>query len=247
MKNIKRDREFVLITGDTHGRFARIREYLWRNQVAEQSLLIILGDAGINYFGGARDRELKKFLETFDITLFCIHGNHERRPETIPTYKEECWRGGVVYVEPDYPHLLFAKDGEVYDICGKQTLVIGGAYSVDREYRIARNPHNPEWWPDEQPSEEIKQRVRTKLDSMNWKADVVLSHTVPRKYEPVETFLKWIDQSSVDKSTEDWLQEIEDNLTYEHWYAGHYHIQKTVDRLEMMYENVHGFDDYQMN
>ena len=45
------------------------------------------------------------------------------------------WHGGLVYREEEYPNLVFAKDGEIYDIAGKKTIVIGGAYSVDKWYR----------------------------------------------------------------------------------------------------------------
>ena len=47
---------------------------------------------------------------------------------------------------------------------------------------------------------------------MGWKVDIVLTHTTPLKYEPVETFLPGIEQSNVDKSTEEWLDTIEDRL-----------------------------------
>ena len=53
----------------------------------------------------------------------------------------------MVYYEEEYPDLLFAKDGEVFDFNGKQTIVTGGAYSVDRMYRLI---HGYGWWPDEQ-------------------------------------------------------------------------------------------------
>lgn len=36
--------------------------------------------------------------------------------------------------------------------------------------------------------------------------DVVLSHTTPLKYEPVEVFLKGIDQSEVGKPTGGWME-----------------------------------------
>ena len=67
--------------------------------------------------------------------------------------------------------------------------------------------------------------------------DVVLSHTCPVKYEPVETFMPNIDQLQVDKSTEIWLGEIESKLTYEKWYCGHYHIAKKIDKLQFMFED----------
>jgi len=39
--------------------------------------MIILGDAGINYYLYERDYELKEQLAQLPITLFCVHGNHE--------------------------------------------------------------------------------------------------------------------------------------------------------------------------
>ena len=129
-------------------------------------------------------------------------------------------------------------DGEVYDLNGRQAIVIGGAYSIDKFYRLARGWN---WWADEQPSPEIRGKVENTLAEHGWKVDVVLSHTVPLKYEPVEVFLPGIDQSSVDKSTETWLDGIEDRLTYDRWYAGHYHTEKRVDRLTLLFESIEEF------
>lgn len=58
---------------------------------------IISGSAGINFSGGIRDMRKKEFLEALPITIFAIHGNHERRPQTIERYQEKVWHGGVVY------------------------------------------------------------------------------------------------------------------------------------------------------
>lgn len=70
------------------------------------------------------------------------------------------------------------------------------------------------WWEDEQPSEQIKKSLEKRLAENDWKIDVVLSHTTPLKYEPTEVFIEGIDQSKVDKSTESWLDEIEEKLAY---------------------------------
>ena len=77
---------------------------------------------------------------------------------------------------------------------------------------------------DEQPSPAIKEKVERVLAARDWEIDVVLSHTTPLRYEPVECFIPDIDQSKVDKSTEEWLGTIEAKLKYQHWYCGHYHI-----------------------
>lgn len=224
----------IYITGDTHGKFGRIEAFCERFGTSREDILIILGYAGINFSGWNRDCVKKRFLESLPITLFCIHGNHEQRPQTIDSYQEKMWHGGIVYYEEEYPSLLFAKDGEVFDLDGKQAIVMGGAYSIDKMIRLI---YGYGWWPDEQPSDEIKQYVESQLDKLGWKVDVVLSHTAPLKYEPVEVFLPGIDQSKVDKSTEEWLDGIENRLEYQKWYCGHYHTVKKVDKVEIMFEN----------
>ena len=136
-------------------------------------------------------------------------------------------------MEERYPNILFAKDGEVYDLHGKKAIAIGGAYSIDKAWRI----EGQSWWADEQPTPAIKDRVEHALDRLNWQIDIVLSHTTPLKYEPIEVFLPGIDQSKVDKSTEEWLDSIEDRLKYSKWYCGHYHTEKKIDRLQIMFND----------
>lgn len=229
----------IFITGDTHGKFDRIAKFCKTAQTSKDDILIILGDAGINYYADAKDRKLKKYLQSLPITIFAIHGNHEIRPQNIPSYREIEWHGGIVYREEMYPDLLFAKDGEIYDLDSIKTIVIGGAYSVDKEYRIANHWG---WWADEQPDDAVKGRVEKALADNGNKIDVILSHTTPYKYMPTEMFLKSIDQSKVDKSTELWLGEIESRVAYRKWYCGHYHTDKKIDKLQILFNLIQEFD-----
>jgi len=84
---------------------------------------------------------------------------------------------------------------------------------------------------------EIKERVEQRLDLEKWNVDIVLSHTCPMKYVPREEFLSCVDQSSVDNSTEEWLETIENKLTYSRWYCGHYHTNKTIDKMKFLFED----------
>lgn len=143
--------------------------------------------------------------------------------------------GARVYAEPDYPNLLFAKDGEIYTMRGKRVLAIGGAYSVDKEYRLS---YGYRWFESEQPSEEIKAYTGRQLKAADWCVDYVLSHTVPIDFEPVWSFLPGLDQSKVDKSTEKWLQTIHERLEIrEGWFAGHYHCQCEGNGLRILFED----------
>lgn len=228
----------IYITGDTHGDFRRITRFCMQKNTSYDDILIILGDAGINYSGGSRDESLKAFLLHLPITLFCIHGNHEQRPANLPGYQEADWHGGKVYREIEYPNLLFARDGEIYDFDGSKVVVLGGAYSIDKYYRLE---NGWSWFADEQPSEEIKAYAEQQLEKAGWQVDYVLSHTTPYRYEPTEVFLPDVDQSEVDKTTELWLDTIEERLNYKRWYAGHFHTNKWIDRLTLLFEIVEEF------
>ena len=120
----------VILTGDTHGMFDRIEDFCAEYDTTIEDIVIILGDAGINYWLDERDEELKARLSRLPITLFCIHGNHEERPEEVPGYDLTEWMGGQAYVQKEYPNLLFAEDGEIYEFNGKKAIAIGGAYSA---------------------------------------------------------------------------------------------------------------------
>lgn len=115
---------------------------------------------------------------------------------------------------------------------------------MDWAYRVM---HRWGWWDDEQPSDEIMARVEEQLSKADWKVDAVLSHTVPFRYIPVETFLQGIDQSGVDNSTERWLDKIEGRLAYRRWFAGHYHTEKTVDRLRIMFNDILDFRQHSLS
>lgn len=225
----------IYLTGDTHGDFTRIEEFCDLYETTEEDILIILGDAGINFYLNERDIELKEELCQLPLTLFCIHGNHEERPDLVGTYEEKEWQEGLVYYEEDYPNIIFAMDGEAYDFQGKKAIVIGGAYSVDKFYRLAGNIP---WFSSEQPDDWIKARVEKKLEALNWEVDYVLSHTGPLKYLPRDMFLPNIDQSKVDNSTEEWLETIEEKLDYEIWYFGHFHCDRFEGRTIMLFEDI---------
>lgn len=222
----------IYYTGDIHGDANRIAYFARRMELTEGDVIVILGDVGANYYLGRRDEIVKSAMDKIKPTIFCIHGNHEARPHTIKTYKTKTWNGGEVWYEDNHPNLLFAKDGEIYNIEGLSHLVIGGAYSVDKYYRLARGYA---WWEDEQPSDETKCRVEQQIQGKHF--DVILTHTCPFRYEPVEAFLPGLDQSTVDVSTEQWLDEVEAVADYDAWLCGHWHINKSIDKLRFVFES----------
>lgn len=234
------------ITGDTHGNFSKLKFFAERMKTSQENdCMIILGDAGVNYnvlklskgeyIDKPDNMSFKRYLKRIPLTFFIIQGNHECPAWHMYNYKEKEWNGGIVYYQESYPNLLFAKNGEIYTINGKKVICLGGAYSVDKFYRLEKGYH---WFEEEQPSHQDKEYAMKILNKEEWTVDYVLSHTCPYSYIPVETFLAEVDQSTVDNSTEKWLQQIENIINYKRWYCGHYHTEKHIDDICFMYESI---------
>ena len=49
--------DMIYITGDTHGDFRNVVRFCEKMQTNKDDVLIILGDAGVNYYGGEQDEQ----------------------------------------------------------------------------------------------------------------------------------------------------------------------------------------------
>lgn len=236
----------IFVTGDKHSDFSFLPTFCERFETTRDDLMIILGDCGINYYENLRDILLKQKLSKLPITLFCVHGNHEQRPKCIPTYTHKYiprW-GGLYYIEEEYPNILFPCDGLVYNLEGFKCLVLGGAYSVDKFYRLE---NGWKWFANEQISTEDRAIIDCNAylgdyDDVNY----VLAHTCPLQYEPREVFLPMVDQSTVDKTMEVWLDSVYNYLNerqLEKFYCGHYHIDKIIDKCCFMFNDIRMLGD----
>lgn len=225
-----------LITGDIHGSLARFFNIDINQYRPEETAIIILGDAGFNYYLDARDIRLKMRAHNLGFTFYCVRGNHESRPKHIKTLSQifDETVDNYVYYEETFPNIRYLIDGYEYCFMNNLALVLGGAYSVDKDYRRARGWA---WWEDEQLSPEEQCAILNRVNGKYY--DFVLSHTCPYPWEPREMFLSCIDQSTVDKSTETWLEEIEQNIDYNFWLFGHFHGDKIVNsKAAMLYEQI---------
>lgn len=249
----------IFLVGDLHGNFEKLLTFIDKAGITKNDNIILLGDTGINYYVEPNDDShfftkdhyiykdtfksynIKDHLQSLGITLLCLQGNHDARPECIEGYQEIDCYGAKAYQQPDYPNLIFLKDGELYTIKGKTFIAIGGAYSIDKFYRQIRYEsgfRNFHWFPEEQLDAVGKQRVEDTLERNCWHVDYVLSHTAPYNYMPVDAFLVSVDQSTVDNSMEKWLQTIHDRVTYKRWYCGHYHIDRLVDDIRIVMDDL---------
>ena len=149
-------------------------------------------------------------------------------------------------MEPEFPNILFAEDVNIYYINKRPYYVLGGAYSVDKFYRVAMGY---KWFATEQ--------IPTLIEKINGEIDgnskqiqqlnklenlTILTHTCPYKYMPTEAFLSFVDQSTVDNSMEELLNKLEANVRYEDWYCGHFHIEKRIDKIHFNFKEITEID-----
>lgn len=222
----------VLITGDTHGRvegrLAHIKETM-PEYLPEETAVIILGDAGLNYYKSKRDWKLKHWASKFGYTIYCLRGNHEDRIENCPKahriYDE--FSDTFVWVEDEFPLIKYFDDdvGEA-TFNGHKILTVPGAYSVDKWYRLQNDWI---WFANEQLTAKEMAFAEKFVEGQSY--DLVLSHTCPISWEPNDLFLRGIDQSKVDKTMEIWMDKFKDTFNWKLWLFGHYH----ADRLERPY------------
>lgn len=244
------------VTGDTHGQvLSRLSHINTDKYTASQTALIILGDAGINFYLNKTDMNLKRNIQNTGFTVYCVRGNHEERPENLGYIEhqyDENVKGYVMY-EPDYPNIKYFEDGNAYEICGKSVLVIGGAYSVDKWYRLNRagvtskldkdylNPRKTGWFPDEQLLDWEMTTIEKEHFGKHY--DVILTHTCPISWEPTDLFLSGLDQSSVDKTMELWLDKVKQKIDWDIWLFGHYHGDQMVrPGVEMYYKDIENWE-----
>ena len=50
----------ILITGDIHAKYKPIKEIITKVNLNNKDIIILLGDAGFNFFFNYRDKKLKK-------------------------------------------------------------------------------------------------------------------------------------------------------------------------------------------
>lgn len=232
---------------DTHGKVAERLSLIPNTLNPEETAIIILGDTGFNFWLNKTDVKTKREANKYGYTIYCVRGNHEERPENIDSMEilfdeNVC---GSVFMENEFPNIRYFKDGDIYNINGHRTLVIGGAYSVDKWYRLSRaglneqnnDPAKTGWFSSELLTEDEMLKIASTTFGKNF--DFVFSHTCPISWEPRDLFLSFIDQSTVDKSMEQWLDVIKADIHWGVWCFGHFHKDRIErPRVEQFYGNI---------
>lgn len=240
----------IFVTGDTHGTmdWGKLHKEAWPlgTTLTRDDLVIILGDFGGIWGLDEADAKILAWYETRGWTTLFIDGNHENHDALDCMDVTERF-GGPVHVIPGFPHVIHLMRGIVYDLptgdgtCAR-TLVMGGARSQDRQWRV----EGESWWAREMPSEEEYVRCRASLEACGWSVDYVLTHDVPRCAQAEALawdYERWGAAGPAPDELTVFLQEIEERIDHgrlKAWYAGHYHrdMRFIDDRHAILYRSV---------
>lgn len=133
--------------------------------------IISVGDIGLLPFNTTRIalKDLDNSLKERALMLFIIRGNHD----SINFFQDNMYEG---YLD----NIVFVRDYIPLNIEGKKILPIGGAVSIDRVDRIARNL----FWEKEEVIDRKSIKFLETLETVIRDVDIIVSHTAPKEFFP---------------------------------------------------------------
>lgn len=207
----------IYITGDVHGHLGASRfntaNFPAQKTMTRNDVVIVLGDFGLVWNNNKTYQHWLKWYAEKPFTLVFIDGNHDNH-DWLREFPEKQWHGGRVHVIAD--NVLHLMRGELFTIAGQTWFAFGGALSVDKEHRQV----GVSWWPGELPSVAECEHGLATLDNVNWHVDHVLTHTAPVSVLDA-MFPQYVLETDI---TSNYLEMVHDQLTFTHWWYGHWHV-----------------------
>jgi len=127
----------VMFVGDTHGFADWLRGYIFPVAMTLQvDALVVLGDFGAwehTIDGVAYMDEVNELCVASGIPLYWLHGNHDKHSHTLKAYGDIRDRRGFLVCR-DF--VFYIPQGHTWSWGGVSFRSFGGAYSVDKAWRI---------------------------------------------------------------------------------------------------------------
>lgn len=220
----------IYITGDTHGPIdihKLNKRYFDDSTLTKKDYLIICGDFGLVWDNSPEEKYWLDWLNDKNYTTLFIDGNHENH-SLLNSYPIETWNGGKVHKIRD--SVLHLMRGQVFTIDNHTFFTMGGADSIDKDWRIP----GKSWWSEEMPSDEEYIEANLNLYNYENEVDYIITHTAPTSI--VNQLIPEI--KPPDRLT-DFLEDIKKSVKYKHWYFGHFHGDRDIDeKYTLLYYNI---------
>ncbi len=216
----------IYVTGDTHGRrdFVKLLYFAEANPgLTKRDYVIIAGD-----FGGVWSEQTLEFsLDLFSglpFTVLFVDGNHENF-DLLDAYPVQMWKGGKVhFIRPDIIHLM---RGQVYTLEYRTIFTFGGGTSVDKAWRV----EGESWWAREIPSEQELEEGIANLRRFGNRVDFIITHSCDER-ALWDARLRLTSHKTGIYEDNLMLSWFEQNVSYKHWYFGHYHVDLQLSDIK---------------
>ncbi len=167
-----------LFLGDSHADIDFAEDAMHIAKLEECQEIIQLGDWGFHWPNKVQVNYLSVLLQRYNVTMRFIDGNHDNH-DWLDTITPKNTRDSIAIS----PNLIYQPRGSVHvDEDGTRFLFVGGAPSIDKDYRTP----GKSWWPQEALSEEQYQFALAAQGPF----DVLVTHDVgeyPPGYGPKGT------------------------------------------------------------
>lgn len=244
--NTNKDEDFMIILGDVG-----LNYYLDKKENELKEKLSKLPITFICVHGNHEERpskissyELKHYSKKDIDIIRSLSTKYNNKKNSQINYKIKNNIIGDFYVEPSYPNLLFPVLPSTFKLDNYTFVHLGGAYSPDKFKRLKANAAGNKqfkWFESEQMSK-VEQKYAlqlvTFLAEFSKSKPIILSHTCPLRYIPFDSFNGNFNQNGIDKTTELFLDKINDICPTLDWYCGHYHIDKKIDNIRFLYNDI---------
>lgn len=251
----------IYVTGDIHADAGDLDARLQGIDLKLDDKIIICGDVGIKYGDRVSQDMLWVMSQEYpDNDFIIMRGNHDDRyirdmylnpgdKTHLNLPKEHILKTeNNLWYDERYPNVYYVSDtGGFYSIENVDILFIPGAFSVDGKYR--RSYQLPYEYQERLTIPEMDKlygRIQDYLKVKTSRPLFVVSHTCPLMWERYfrDLFFDSVNQSTVDKSMELWMNKVLDLLEgYENfygWYFGHFHDDRDIPKSfgHMLFHNI---------
>jgi len=141
----------------------------------------------------------------------------------------ENFLGGKVHrIKKSVYHLM---RGQVFNIDGSKFFTMGGASSHDKKYRKS----GISWWPEELPSKEEYTEAVRNLEKHGNAVDYIITHCAAESIQWEIDVTVYFENNMLTE----FLETIKNEVSYKHWYFGHYHEDIEIDEKHTcVYNNI---------
>ena len=201
----------LYVTGDVHYPIDADKLADANDVLSENDILVVMGDMGIVWYDETiSNHRIKELSNIIKYKLLFIDGNHEHHP-LLNSYPVKTAYGGKIHRISD--NILHMMRGEKYNIEGKNILVFGGAWSIDKIYR----KDGVDWFKEEEFNHTESENCLDHINELK-EYDYIFTHDAP------DNIAKTLCQYYQSTSTSKFLNEIQDIVSFDRWYFGHYHL-----------------------